>query len=287
MKRILTIQDFSCLGKCSTTVALPTISALGIEVVALPTTILSCHTGFDEYEIIHIEDRLHNMTKCWDKENIKFDGIYIGYLGNVQAIIEAEKIIKKYSNEKALVMIDPVLGDGGMLYDGFDNEYKERLKKLTKMADIITPNLTEALLLLGEDPNEINTLDVTNSFQNELVKRLKSEGYKSAVITGVEHVCVTANDEKIHEMDIVAYNSKQEYYFTHQMVEGTFPGAGDLFSSVMIGLLVKGRTFEEAIEIAYKFILKAIKCTTREKDHNWYGVNFEEAIPYLIETAIH
>ena len=122
MKRILTIQDFSCLGKCSTTVALPTISALGIEVVALPTTILSCHTGFDEYEIIHIEDRLHNMTKCWDKENIKFDGIYIGYLGNVQAIIETEKIIKKYSNEKALVMIDPVLGDGGMLYDGFDNE---------------------------------------------------------------------------------------------------------------------------------------------------------------------
>lgn len=282
MKKILTIQDFSCLGKCSSTVALPIISAMGIEAVVLPTAILSCHTAFDEYEIIHIEDRLHNMTKCWDKENIKFDGIYIGYLGNVQAIIETEKIIKKYTTENALIMIDPVLGDEGKLYAGFDKEYQERLKKFTKMADIITPNFTEVLLLLGEDTNIINTLKKDDEYHKSLINSLRNEGYNCAVITGVDHRGDELSAGAVSEMNIVAYKGQQEYCFEHEKISGTFLGAGDIFSSVLMGALVSGKDFEESIEIAYKFILEAIRCTESEKESNWYGLNFEKALPYLI-----
>ncbi|MCQ2548199.1 MAG: pyridoxamine kinase [Clostridia bacterium] len=278
MKRILTIQDFSCLGKCSASVALPVISAMGIETVVLPSAILSSHTAFPSFEKVDTADMISRFVKHWESEKLHFDGIYIAYLGSIEAIQVANEIIDIYADEDTFVMIDPVLGDEGCLYTGFDDNYKEEIMKLCKRADLITPNFTEALLMVGEDVSILNTLKKSDHFEEVLLEKMKAQGFDRAVITSVDR-----RGDCDDEISILAYDKKTSYHITHEKLNILFPGTGDLFSSTLFGALINGKSMGRAMEIAYKFILKAIKITLEEKNHNWYGVNFEKAIPYLLD----
>ena len=148
MKKILTIQDFSCVGKCSLTVAIPIISAFGIETCALPTALLSTHTQFKNWTFSNLCDQIDPITDAWEKENIIFDGICTGYLGGVDLIESVKGIIKRFVAKGGTVLIDPAMGDNGKLYAGFDMEYVKATKTLCAMADVITPNITEATFML-------------------------------------------------------------------------------------------------------------------------------------------
>ena len=148
MKKILTIQDFSCVGKCSLTVAIPIISAFGIEACALPTALLSTHTQFKNWTFKNLCSEIDPITDAWKKENIIFDGICTGYLGGVDLIESVKDIIKHFVSKDGVVLIDPAMGDNGKLYAGFDMEYVKATKTLCAMADVITPNITEATFML-------------------------------------------------------------------------------------------------------------------------------------------
>ena len=148
MKRIVTIQDISCIGKCSLTVALPIISATGIETAIIPTTLLSTHTAFEGYTFKDLSSEIPLIKKHWVNENFTFQSIYTGYLGNIAQIEMVKDFIKTFKNEKNLIIVDPAMADNGQLYPGFDHKFVSKMKELCKLADIIVPNLTEACLLL-------------------------------------------------------------------------------------------------------------------------------------------
>ena len=149
MKRVLTIQDISCVGKCSLTVALPIISAFGIETAILPTAVLSTHTMFKNFTFKDLTDELEKISDHWKKEQIGFDAIYTGYLGSFEQIDLVCEIVNILRDENTLVIVDPVMADNGKLYPGFTEEFAKEMAKLCSKADIILPNMTEASFMLG------------------------------------------------------------------------------------------------------------------------------------------
>ena len=144
MKRIVTIQDISCVGKCSLTVALPIISAMGIETAVIPTAVLSTHTAFKNFTYRDLTGDLPKIAKHWKQEKFNFDGIYTGYLGSIEQIDILKEFFKQFKTPNNFIFIDPVMADNGKLYAGFDEKFVREMKELCKMADIIVPNLTEA-----------------------------------------------------------------------------------------------------------------------------------------------
>ena len=150
MKRILTIQDISCIGKCSLTVALPIISALGVETAILPTAVLSTHTMFNNFTFHDLTDEIVPITKHWKEENLDFDIIYTGYLGSARQIDLVADLFDEFKTENNLTIVDPVMADNGKLYPGFDEAYATQMTSLCAKADIIIPNITEASYLTGK-----------------------------------------------------------------------------------------------------------------------------------------
>ena len=150
MKRILTIQDISCVGKCSLTVALPIISAFGVETSVLPTAVLSTHTAFKDFTFRDLTCDMQGIAKHWKEQNISFDALYTGYLGSFEQLNIVSNLIDNFKTKDNFVIIDPVMGDNGSLYVGFDQAFANSMAKLCSKADIIVPNLTEASFMLKE-----------------------------------------------------------------------------------------------------------------------------------------
>lgn len=272
MKRIVTVQDISCLGKCSLTVALPIISAMGIECCIIPTAVLSTHTAFSGYTFHDLTDEIQKISDHWQKENISFDAVYTGYLGSFEQIDLMKKLFT--DNKNALKFVDPAMGDNGKLYPGFDRSFAEKMASLCSYADVIVPNITEAAFMLGEEYIEKG---YSEDYIKTLLKKLCALGAKKSVITGVSF-----EEGKIGAMILDSDLGKYHSYFTRK-IDKMYHGTGDIFASACLGALVRGLSLHESVKIAADYTVECIRLTANDKTGRWYGVNFEEAIPYLAE----
>ena len=274
MQRILTIQDISCVGKCSLTVALPIISACGVECSVLPTAVLSTHTAFKGFTFRDLTCDIESIYKHWLDQNIGFDAIYTGYLGSFEQLNLVDSIVQKFKTKDNFVLIDPVMGDNGKLYSGFDNKFALAMANLCKNADIIVPNLTEASYMLDIPYVESYTLD----YVKEILVKLTNLGCKTAILTGVN-----LGDGKL---GVYGYNKAKNKYFSYfrEHLPKSFHGTGDVFASSLCGALSIGKDIEKALKIAVDFTVESISSTLKNPNTNWYGVEFEKALPLLIES---
>ena len=274
MKRILTIQDISCLGKCSITIALPVISAMGVETVILPTAVLSTHTMFKNFTVKDLTDQLIPITDHWKNENVKFDAIYTGYLGSAEEIEIAKQIFDKFGSDDTLIFIDPVMADNGKLYPAFDLEYAKLNASLCSKADIIVPNITEACFMTG--------IEYKESYDEEYIKKLLSGliklGPKMAVITGVS---LSEGKTGVYGYDTV---NKEYFIYQNNRVDASYHGTGDLFSSIAVGALIRGLSVKDSFKIAADHTADTIRETLKNPGKPWYGVDFESTMPNLIYT---
>lgn len=274
MKRIITIQDISCVGKCSLTVALPVISACGVEASVIPTAMLSAHTAFKDFTFCDLTDEIEPVAAHLKKEGITFDAIYTGYLGSFRQLEIMNKFFDDFRTDNNIIFIDPVMGDRGKLYPGFTQEFADSMARLCAKADVIVPNLTEACYMLHEEYIESG---YNEEYIKNILKKLGDLGCKNAVLTGVSF-----DDRTLGVMSYCKENDEFTSYFT-QKVNQSFHGTGDVFSSCCVGALMRGLTLEGALKTAANYTVASIKATIKEENHNWYGVNFEEAIPTLLE----
>ncbi len=274
MKRILTIQDISCLGKCSLTIALPLISAMGIETVILPTAMLSTHTMFKNFTVKDLEDQLIPITEHWKKEKVEFDAIYTGYLGTEKEIDIVKKIIDDFRGENTLVFVDPAMGDNGRLYPAFDEHYAKKNAGLCGIADIIVPNITEAAFMTGEEYKE----EYDEEYIKNLLGRLVDLGVKTAALTGV-----SLSEGKT---GVMGYDTLKKEYFSYQndRIPTSYHGTGDVFSSVTVGALMNDISWQDSLKIAADYTAHTISVTLDNPKKPWYGVDFETTIPSLLKT---
>lgn len=273
MKRIATIQDISCIGKCSLTTAIPILAAAGIETAVIPTAVLSVHTAFDSFTFKDLTDEIEKITDNWKVHDFKFDGIYTGYLGSIKQLDIVSRFIDTFRGDNTTVIIDPVMGDHGRLYSGFTPEFPEAMKELCKKADIIVPNLTEAAFLTGtEYLTEYSETDI-----KKLLTKLAKLGAPVTVLTGV-----SVGEE---QYGVMAYNSVTDTFFSYydEKIERTFHGTGDIFASAFSGAVLNDISVNKAMEIAVKYVIKSIKKTIEDEKSVWYGVNFEQVISYYSE----
>lgn len=271
-KRLLTVQDISCVGQCSLTVALPIISACGIETAILPGSVLSNHTapGFSAWTFHDLTDEMPKILDRWLKEKVDFDAFYTGYLSRTQ-IQPTIDIMNKTARPGALKIVDPAMADNGKLYAGFDEDFPKEMARLCKGADFILPNLTEASFLLGI-PYAGDNYD--KAYIEKVCKDLAKLGAKNVILTGVSF-------EK-GKLGVAVYNGATfDYYFTERL-DASLHGTGDIYSSAFAGSLMRGKSVIESASIAADFVVESIKKTLDDKDH-WYGAKFEKAIPYLVQ----
>ena len=278
MKRIITVQDISCIGKCSLTVALPVISAMGVEACVLPTAVLSTHTAFKGFTFRDLTSDISKITEHWKNEKIKFDAIYTGYLGSFEQIDLIHALINDFGVGGTRVIVDPCMGDNGALYPGFTQDFAFAMAKLCAKAEVIVPNLTEASFMLGIP---YVAQGYTKEYIEDLLKKLAALGARKIVLKGISF------DEK--KIGIASYDSDSEkitWYF-HEKMGTSFHGTGDIFASVLTGAVMRGLNLDEACRLAADYVVESIKATLSHKDYNWYGVDFETAIPFLLERLNH
>ena len=270
-KRILTVQDISCVGQCSLTVALPIISACGVETAILPSGVLSTHTaGFKNFTCLSTSGEFPKIIEHWKSEKISFDAVYTGYIlkDQIDSVIEICETLNK-----GLKIIDPVMADNGSFYYGFDADFAKNMAKLCHNADVILPNLTEAAYLLGDEP-VLEGYD--KDFIELLVRRLAVElSVKTVVLTGVGF----ADDE----LGVACYDCASDtvsYYF-RERIPRNFHGTGDIYSSTFVGALMKGFTPFDSAKIAVDFTVDCMKNTIPYANEHGYGVLFESKLKDL------
>ncbi len=271
-KKILTIQDISCVGQCSLTVALPIISACGIETCVLPSAVLSTHTaGFSGYTFTDLTEDMPKIKEHWQKEGILFDAIYTGYLGSTKQIDYVGDIFNSLGKDSCITIVDPAMADNGKLYPGFDTEFVESMKTLCSKADFIIPNITEACFLTD---SEFKT-QYDKSYIDALIDKLVSLGSKNIILTGVSY----SNDTT----GVIVYENGSSAYYEHKLLPNSCHGTGDIYASSFVGALVSGKSAYNAAKIAADYTTECIKSTQEEKNH-WYGAKFEPVLSKLIDA---
>lgn len=268
LKRILTIQDVSCVGQCSLTVALPIISACGIETAILPSAVLSTHTaGFKNFTVRDLSDDMPSIFNHWKSENITFDGIYTGYLGSknqIDYIINAKSTLLKDGGK---LIVDPAFADHGKLYPAFNVDYVNDMKRLVGVSDYCIPNISEACFLTGIEYKTEYDKDYVLSLMAELCNL----GAKAVVLTGVGY--------RKGYTGVAVYENGEYYYFEQPLLENSCHGTGDIYASAFVGAYYNGKTVQEASKISAVYTAECIKATPKE---HWYGACFEVAITKLI-----
>ncbi len=269
-KRILTIQDISCVGQCSLTVALPILSACGLETAILPSAVLSTHTaGFSGFTFRDLADDMPAILAHWKKENIQFEAVYTGYLGSLQQIDYVLDIYSGTKTESARLIVDPAMADNGSLYSIFDMDYVNAMKRLCEKADYLLPNITEACFLTGM---EYKT-EYDRAYIDEMLGKLVALGTKNVVLTGVSY--------KEGTTGVVVYENGVYNYYEHPFLPNSCHGTGDIYASAFVGALMRGKSSFEAAKIAAEYVLECIRITAELPNH-WYGAAFEPALPKLI-----
>ena len=274
MKRIVTIQDISCIGKCSLTVALPVISAMGVETAVIPTAVLSSHSVFPDFTFRDMTEEIAPITRHWETQQLRFDAIYTGYLGSEEQIDVIEQVVERFKTPENLIFVDPAMADQGKMYAGFDRAFADKMARLCAKADIIDPNVTEACFLTGTEYRPYQD----EGYVQMLLEKLARLGAGTVVLTGVSeqpgHTGVASLDTRTGE----------RFSYSHASQPGQFHGTGDIFSSTVVGGLMRGLSLPEALKLAADFTYTCILATTQDPDRRWYGVSFERALPALIHA---
>lgn len=270
--RVAAIHDLSCFGRCSLTIALPVLSAMGCQCCPLPTALLSAHTGFTGGSFLDLTEEMLRIADHWARIDIRFDGIYSGFLGSAAQISTVRQFIDRFRGT-GLVVIDPVLGDHGQAYRTCTPELCQGMKSLAEAADVITPNLTEAAILLEQPYEAVQSADPA-----EIVRRLSLEGRRSVVLTGYSAgvgqtgaLCFDRADGSIQAVQV-------------QRVPRDFSGTGDLFTSVLTGAMVKGVPLVQAAQAAADFVQSCAARTLAAGNTDGEGVDFEPLLGLLTST---
>lgn len=271
--KILTIQDISCYGQCSITVALPIISAFGIETAVLPSAVLSTHTsGFTDYTFRDLTEDLPAIKEHWEKEDIYFDAIYTGYIGSIKQLDYIKDIIDSRLKEDGLVFVDPAMADYGEFYYGFDQEFADKMGELCKLGDYVLPNTTEACYLLHKEWKPNFTKDEMLEMAEELSQFTK------------KHVILKGDNHRENELGMIVFDkddNKSEIVYNDK-IDHLSHGTGDVFASAFVGSTMNGKTPTQSAKIAGEFTKKAIEKTIGDSNHA-YGVKFEQVIPDLYD----
>lgn len=271
--RVAAIHDMSGFGRCALTVIIPVLSTLGIQVCPMPTAIMSTHTGgFSDISFTDLTDSMSGYMDHWKKVDIKFDGIYSGFLGSADQIEIVSRFIDTFNNGDTLVVVDPVMGDNGVLYQTYNNEMQKRMRKLVSKAHIVTPNMTEAAFLLE---NEYSEDELTLEKVKSMLKDLSLMGPETAVITGVmiegKGYCN------------IGYTKKEDAFWLVKadLVPAHYPGTGDIYASVLTGAMIKGESLPASMAKATEFIHEAAKVTYSYSMPAREGVLLEKVLPLL------
>lgn len=258
-------------------VAVPVLSCMGNWVNILPTALLSTHTGkgFEDYTFLDLSSEIPAVLKHWKSLGIKYDGIVIGYLGSVVQIELVKTIIAEFSNEEAVIVLDPVLGDHGELYPDFTGEYVDAMRNLCCLADVLIPNMTEACYLTNsiypEKPYKKSEIE-------SIIYKLHLMNKKNIVLSGI-----VSNDEKMIGAAVMTSADESIHYTFAMHYSGHFDGTGDLFTSVIAGSIFQQQTLKQAADLAVDYVSKVVKRTIDERIDPLYGVAFEKDLPYLME----
>ena len=272
MKRVLTIQDISCVGRCSLTVSLPVLSAMGLQTSILPTAVLSTHTGFPNPTIVDLTEEIDPIVQHWKQQNITFDGICTGYLRSAQQIEVMLQLFSAFKGEGNRIFVDPAMADNGKLYSGFDNAFVEKMKTLCTRADVLLPNVTEACLLTDTPYAE----DYTKTQIQTLLKKLSDLGAGTVLITGVS-ISET-------QTGVMGYQRQSNTFFEyfHEKLPHSYPGTGDIFTAVCSGAMVLGKPCQAAAELAADYTARCVRRTMECGSDRRFGVAFEPEIPALL-----
>ena len=273
MKRILTVQDISCVGRCSLTVALPIISAAGVECGILPTAVLSTHTQFSKFTFCDLTDEIEKISDTFAALSLDFDAIYTGYLGSFEQLALVSDLFDRNRAEGCRIVIDPVMADNGQLYKGFTPEFAREMAKLCGKADLIVPNLTEASFMLGVPYNP----DYDEEYIRDMLRSLTALGCPMAALTGISF------DKS--KLGVYLYDSTADeyFYYCNDYLPVAYHGTGDIFASATVGALMAGHSTSSALKVAVDFTLECIRLTMADESRRPYGVNFEQALPYFIQ----
>lgn len=272
-KRVAAIHDISGFGKCSLTVALPIISAAGIECTCMPTAVLSTHTGgFTGYTYRDLTEDMRPITAHWKSLDLKFDSIYSGFLGSFEQIDIVSEFIDTFG-AGALTMVDPAMADNGKMYTIFDEAFAKKMATLCAKADIVVPNFTEAAFMLGE---EYIDPPYTKEYVESLLRKLAAMGPSKVVLTGVAF----DNDK----LGAATYDSEtgEISYALADRIEGYFHGTGDVYASALLGAILNGKSLAEAAQIAVDFTCGSIERTKEAGTDIRFGVDFERGLPAYI-----
>lgn len=269
-KIILTVQDISCVGQCSLTVALPIISACGVETAILPSAVLSTHTGgFTGYTFRDLSGDMPKISAHWRKEEISFDAVYTGYLGSLEMIATVKAIMKSNLRPGGLRIVDPAMADNGKLYAGFTDEYALAMGTLCGLADVTLPNITEACFMTGT-PYESGAKD--RAWIEKLLDKVASLGAGRVILKGIGF--------EPGRLGVAVREGGSTRYYFHEKLPKSYHGTGDIFASVFTGSLMRGKSVYDAACLAADFTAACIK-HTMDDDAHWYGVKFEKVLPEL------
>lgn len=271
-KRILTIQDISCVGQCSLTVALPILSACGLETAILPSAVLSTHSvGFRDFTFRDLTEDIPAIQHHWQQEGIRFQAVYTGYLGSARQIEMVKDICRNLLVPGGKKIVDPAMADRGELYPVFDMDFVQEMKKLVGEGDIVLPNITEASLLTDIEYRE----EYDEEYICGLVDGIHRLGAGTVVLTGVSY--------DTQSTGVLVSEQGKKTYYRHELLDRGCHGTGDVYASSFVGAYMHGKTVPEAARIAADYTLACIKNTLDDPDH-WYGVKFEPVLGELIEA---
>lgn len=279
MKKIAVIQDLSSFGKCSLTAAIPVLSVMGSQACPLPTAILTAQTAFSSYHCKDLTNEMTHYTNEWRKMEASFDGIQTGYVTGEEQIMHIFRFLEEFYTKKTKLLVDPVLGDDGELYSMFSNELLNEMKELVNSANIITPNITECCLLTGLSYEKIQSYTDETSFFKAIVEAgqiLQHQTNAKVIVTGItreseNYIHNLYIDSEIVQMSKNFYNGK------------SYSGTGDLFSSVIMGGLMRGQSVRESMQLADQFLQEAIKTTEQSNESPKQGVYFEKHLNLLLK----
>ena len=272
-KRVLTIQDISCVGQCSLTVAMPILSACGHETCILPSAVLSTHTaGFTGWTFTDLTEDMPAIKNHWNKEGLKFDCIYTGYLGSKKQIDYVVNIFSAVKKENGTLVVDPAMADNGNLYYGFDMAFVKEMAKLCATADYVLPNITEACFMTGVEYKEV----YDRAYIDELLSALKKLGCKNIVLTGVSY----SSDKT----GVVVYENDTYNYYEHDRLPKGCHGTGDIYASAFVGAYLKNNDAFKSAKIAADYAYECIRFTQANYPEHTYGCAFEPNLKKLISS---
>ncbi|MBO5415831.1 MAG: pyridoxamine kinase [Clostridia bacterium] len=283
LKRIAAIHDLSCFGRCALTVVMPALSAMGYQVIPVPTALLSSHTGgFTDMYFKDMTDAMGEISDHFDRLGLKFDAIYTGFLGSEEQIDVVLDFIKRFSDENTLIFVDPVMGDDGVLYSTYTERLRDRMKELCAVAHIITPNVTEASFLSGVEYKDTSADSESDAFAyaEELRGSLAALGKGKIIITGIPHAGDMFGTYGHSEVEF-----SDGYMYSVKRVRKSYPGTGDLFASVLLGCIMAGEELGDAVRFASDHICEVMNYSARFDTPVREGVAFERFLGELAERT--